>query len=325
MKKLLLLFTSLIIVVSVYGQTTTFKTDLVLDKVGTVADRFYLRGNGSLIDWMSGSIRLAGTSGTLSLTGANLSLGTNSLLLTGSIGATGARSTKGWFTNLEITNLPTINGVALSTLFVPVTRTVNSRELSSNINITASDVGLSNVVNESKTTMFDNPVFTTGITTPAITLNGTLITSTAGEINMLDGVSLLPAELNYLSNSRANIQQQIDAAVSFTPHNVTLTGLTIIDQLQIGTSDSAIVIEGLTDVGQGLTVTKDGAPITYNFPSENIINISDIPTIPTIYSAAGDTSNYPTPGKVGNIFIDTSAGKVYVSKSALRLGWVLLN
>jgi len=44
---------------------------------------------------------------------ANLNLGINDFLLTGSIGATGSRVTKGWFTNLEITNLPTINGALL--------------------------------------------------------------------------------------------------------------------------------------------------------------------------------------------------------------------
>lgn len=55
------------------------------------------------------------------------------------------------------------------------------------------------------------------------------------------------------------------------------------------------------------------------------LSINDIITIPTIFQAAGDTSNYHTPGKVGNIFINTTAGKVYISKSALRNGWLILN
>lgn len=46
---------------------------------------------------------------------------------------------------------------------------------------------------------------------------------------------------------------------------------------------------------------------------------------PTIHSAAGDTSNYATPGKIGDIYIDTSNSKVYISKSAYRGGWLILN
>jgi hypothetical protein len=49
------------------------------------------------------------------LTLAGLALGAGSLTMTGSIGVTGGRVTKGWFTNLEITNLPTINGGTLAT------------------------------------------------------------------------------------------------------------------------------------------------------------------------------------------------------------------
>ena len=43
------------------------------------------------------------------------------------------------------------------------------------------------------------------------------------------------------------------------------------------------------------------------------------------HAFAGDTSNYPVPDKIGNLFIDTSASKVYVSVSTSRGGWVILN
>jgi len=55
----------------------------------------------------------------------------------------------------------------------------------------------------------------------------------------------------------------------------------------------------------------------------NSIDISTI--VPMIHSAAGDTSNYNTPDKIGDLFIDTSASKVYVSVEAARGGWVILN
>jgi hypothetical protein len=53
--------------------------------------------------------------------------------------------------------------------------------------------------------------------------------------------------------------------------------------------------------------------------------LSSISVVPLIYSAAGDTSNYNTPAKIGDIYIDTSAGKVYISVTALRNGWRILN
>lgn len=53
--------------------------------------------------------------GSANVTGT-LALGTADLTLTGSIGATGARSTKGWFTDLESTNAPTAGGVAIPTI-----------------------------------------------------------------------------------------------------------------------------------------------------------------------------------------------------------------
>lgn len=54
-------------------------------------------------------------------------------------------------------------------------------------------------------------------------------------------------------------------------------------------------------------------------------DLNEISGLPKIYTAVGDTSNYPVPAKVGDLFIDTSASKVYVAVSAARNGWVILN
>jgi hypothetical protein len=78
----------------------------------------------------TGSSTFTGTAGqtytfpsatsTLATLGANTfvgtqALGTNSLTLTGSIGATGARATKVWATDSESTNMPTVGGTAILT------------------------------------------------------------------------------------------------------------------------------------------------------------------------------------------------------------------
>jgi hypothetical protein len=46
--------------------------------------------------------------------------GATALAYTSTLGATGTRFTTGYFTNLEITNLPTINGAAITTLLQPL-------------------------------------------------------------------------------------------------------------------------------------------------------------------------------------------------------------
>jgi hypothetical protein len=45
---------------------------------------------------------------------------------------------------------------------------------------------------------------------------------------------------------------------------------------------------------------------------------------PNITSAAADTTGI-TPGKIGDIYINTSGNKVYISKTAARGGWLILN
>jgi len=63
--------------------------------------------SGGVINWDNGNITLTQSANTLTFGGAatsTLALGANNITMTGSIGTTGARLTKGWFTDLEVTN-----------------------------------------------------------------------------------------------------------------------------------------------------------------------------------------------------------------------------
>lgn len=68
------------------------------------------------------SIRLADDSADATLavgaitSSGTLALGANSITMSGSIGVTGTRVTKGWFTDLEVTNAPTLGGVAIPSI-----------------------------------------------------------------------------------------------------------------------------------------------------------------------------------------------------------------
>lgn len=50
------------------------------------------------------NITVASATGGFAVSGGDLALGANNLTMTGSLGATGARLTKGWFTDLQVTN-----------------------------------------------------------------------------------------------------------------------------------------------------------------------------------------------------------------------------
>ena len=63
----------------------------------------YMRPASS-INWDNGGLILFESSDKLMLSGGNLSIGSNSMELTGSIGGSASRSTKGWFTDLDVTN-----------------------------------------------------------------------------------------------------------------------------------------------------------------------------------------------------------------------------
>lgn len=72
-------------------------------------------GDGAVINFNNSDVTITHGLNVITVAGGDLALGANNLTITGSIGATGARSTKGWFTDLESTNMPTVGGTAILT------------------------------------------------------------------------------------------------------------------------------------------------------------------------------------------------------------------
>lgn len=100
----------------------------------------------------------------------------------------------------------------------------------------------------------------------------------------------------------------------------TLTGLQITSH-STGGSSYFLKMKDSTGV-ERLTVDDLG-----NMSISGILTVDSLVSIttPTIHTASGDTSNYHTPDKIGDMFIDSVSGNVYISAGTDRGDWILLN
>lgn len=94
-----------------------------------------------------------------------LTLGTGSITMTGSIAATGARVTKGWFTDIESTNMPTVGGTAiLTSLTAPQFTTIELGHASANT-LSASG-GVLSIEGKALVNLTDGGTFAADISVP---------------------------------------------------------------------------------------------------------------------------------------------------------------
>ena len=100
---------------------------------------------------------------------------------------------------------------------------------------------------------------TASIDLTSLIINGVAVTSTAAELNILDGVTATTAELNYVDGVTSAIQTQIDAkAPSSSP---TLTTPTL---------SSVVTITGGT---QDWTATASGTNLTFAYDGTNVFRV----------------------------------------------------
>ncbi len=150
------------------------------------------------------------TSGTLATTTTNWTRteGTPNYLLpttvADDIGATGARITKGWYTNLEITNPYSLNGTAqqdISTTSTPTFSQVTVDNLVLNSNTLSSTIGAINLTPiTGSATVIDSHWSFDGIELTALTNNNTTITAYTGKNITIESVTFDGGVVTGVSN-----------------------------------------------------------------------------------------------------------------------------
>lgn len=116
------------------------------------------------------NITVASATGGFTISGGDLVLGTNNITLTGSIASTGSRVTKGWFTDLEVTNAPTLNGVAIPS--ITSTNTLTNKRVTPRL-ITTNAPGATPTTNTDNVDIMNFTGLATAITSMTTNLSGT--------------------------------------------------------------------------------------------------------------------------------------------------------
>lgn len=244
MKRIIVLFLLGFLSINLFSQVTG--TDIEIRKV---TPQLKLNGTGAFINFYNGDILLTQSSNVLTLSGGDFALGSNNIRIMGSIGTTSERSAKGWFTNIETTNTPTIGGTPISSIYAPLNNplfTGSYIRIGSDTSATrayarsfgggggtwgsiigtlSNQTDLQSALDAKSPT--NSPTFTTSATLPTATSIGN-VSST---------------ELSYLDNATSNIQAQLNdtttLALAINAQTGTTYTLALTDSYKLVTMSNA--------------------------------------------------------------------------------------
>lgn len=193
-------------------------------------------------------IALTHSADTLTFSGGTFAMGANSITMTGSLGATGARATKLWATDIESTNMPTVGGVAMIT--------ISSADTLSNKTLTApkfADLGFLADANGNELLILDTVASAVNELTlaNAATAGNPTITASGGDANVgidfvLKGTGTLNIKGNATQAAELRLYEDTDAGTNFTA-------------FKVGTQAGDITYTLPTAVGAAGTFLKDAA------------------------------------------------------------------
>ncbi len=138
----------------------------------------------------SANITVASATGGFTVSGGDLAIGANNLTITGSIGSTGSRVTKGWFTDLQVTNAiaGSITGNAATATALATARAINGVNFDGTAAIT---------VTAAAGTLTGTTLAAT-VVTSSLTAVGDLTTGSIGTGFVVKGVTMtLGSDANY--------------------------------------------------------------------------------------------------------------------------------
>ncbi|OGG90023.1 hypothetical protein A3G12_01765 [Candidatus Kaiserbacteria bacterium RIFCSPLOWO2_12_FULL_54_10] len=223
------------------------------------------------------------------LNGGNLALGANSLTMTGSLGATGARLTKGWFTDLQVSNTiaGAINGNAGSAAILQTGRTINGTNFngSENITVTAAAGTLTGAT------------LASGVTASSLTSVGTITSGTwSGSFGAVSGANLTSLTAANISAGTAGISvtgNAGSATILQTARNINGVSFN-------GTADITVTAAAGTLTGTSLATGVTAATGLTSVGTLNNLVLSGTLNVGSIGAAAGDLSICGT-GATGKI------------------------
>ena len=275
------------------------------------------------------NITVATATGGFTVSGGNLALGTNSITMTGSIAATGARVTKGWFTDIESTNMPTVGGTAiLTSLTAPQFTTIELGNASDTTlaRVSAGVVSIEgvNIVTTSSTDTLTNKTLTTPVINGTITGTGQATAATASTIAMRDSSANITAD-SYITGFATTAtaagtttltvdSKQIQVFTGSTTQTVTLPVVTTLANgqtftvinnssglvtVQTSGANSLLVLAGSTSAIFTVVNTAGGtgtASWTYQYNGDVTTSGKKISVLKTMsFTAADDTGVYTLP------------------------------
>ena len=216
--------------------------------------------------------------------GANVTVanGSSKLVYLDGAGATAAvidistslslASTSGSFANLTVTSTGNFSGATISNLGTVTTADINGGT------IDGTAIGSSSASTGNFSTL---------------SIGGVAITSTAAELNILDGVTATTAELNYTDGVTSNIQTQLNAKAPIA--SPTFTGTTTIPTVDIngGSIDGTAIGSSSASTGNFSTLSIGGVAITSTAAELNKLDGVTATTTELNYTD-GVTSNIQT-------------------------------
>jgi len=202
--------------------------------------------------------------------------------------------------------------ISQANTFVPKTRTINSKALSSNITLSASDVGAAPTSHASTATTYGKGTSSNyGHVKISDSLTDTTTAATGGTVPSMKAVSDLNTAITSEATTRANMDSALESASTYVEDDFTasrnyVTG----DFVYVKESNRVYVL--LSDVSQGNTI---GGHIGWvvEGTANNIKNkfVESSTTVNFVIQGTTYTLNCRKQGKIACISLSTATGKNY--------------